>query len=86
MKTLAKKSVALKSVVLAALVASPLAAQALTAEQDVDGNGTYSLEELQAAYPDMTAEVFAQIDANADGEADMAELEAAQGAGLLPKG
>ena len=80
------KTFALKSVALAALVASPLAAQALTAEQDVDGNGTYSIEELQAAFPELTAEAFAQIDVNADGEADMTEVEAAQAAGLLPKG
>ena len=80
------KMFALKSAALAALIASPLAAQALTAEQDVDGNGTYSMEELQAAFPELSAEAFAQIDANADGEADMAELEAAQKAGLLSEG
>lgn len=80
------KTFALKSAALAALIASPLAAQALTAEQDVDGNGTYSMEELQAAFPELSAEAFSQIDVNADGEADMAELEAAQQAGLLNEG
>lgn len=79
------KTFALKSVALAALIASPLAAQALTAEQDVDGNGTYSIEELQAAFPELTAEAFGQIDVNADGEVDMTEAEAAQAAGLLPQ-
>ncbi len=80
------KTFALKSLALAALITAPLAAQALTAEQDVDGNGTYSLDELQAAYPELSAETFAQIDVNADGEVDMTEAEAAQAAGLLPQG
>lgn len=34
----------------------------------------------------LTAETFAQIDVNADGEVDMTEAEAAQAAGLLPQG
>ena len=80
------KRIVIRTAAVAALVASPLAVQALTAEQDTDGNGSYSMDELQAAFPELTAEIFAQIDANADGEADMAEVEAAQAAGLLPKG
>ncbi|MDF1715799.1 MULTISPECIES: EF-hand domain-containing protein [Paracoccaceae] len=79
------KTFALKSVALAALIASPLAVQALTAEQDVDGNGSYSLEELQAAVSDMTEDTFAEIDENGDGEVDMTEVETAQSAGLLPE-
>jgi len=80
------KMFALKSAALAALIASPMAAQALTAEQDVDGNGTYSMEELKAAFPDLSAETFAKIDVNADGEVDMAEADAAMAAGLLSEG
>jgi len=80
------KMFALKSAALAALIASPLAAQALTAEQDADGNGTYSMEELKAAFPDMNAETFAKIDVNADGEVDTAEADAAMAAGLLSEG
>jgi Ca2+-binding EF-hand superfamily protein len=54
--------------------------------QDTDGNGTYSLEELQAVYPDLTEEGFGLIDANADGAVDADELAAAQAAGTLGAG
>ncbi|WP_264212620.1 EF-hand domain-containing protein [Leisingera thetidis] len=77
------KKFTLTAVAFAALAASPLAAMESITEADVDGNGTYSLEELQAAFPDLTAETFATIDANADGEADLAEVQAAEEAGLL---
>ena len=77
------KKFALTAAAVAALTASPLAAMESITEADTDGNGTYSLEELQAAYPDLTAETFATIDSNADGEADLAEVQAAEEAGLL---
>ncbi|KIC15557.1 MULTISPECIES: calcium-binding protein [unclassified Leisingera] len=77
------KKLALTATALAALAASPLAAMDSITEADTDGNGTYSLEELQAAFPDLTEETFATIDANADGEADLAEVKAAEEAGLL---
>jgi cytochrome oxidase Cu insertion factor (SCO1/SenC/PrrC family) len=61
-----------------------LAGSALAQElADTDGNGTFSLEELTAAYPDLTAETFALIDANGDGVVDQDELTAAQEAGTL---
>ncbi len=50
---------------------------------DTDGDGVYSMEELMAAYPDLTDEVFVLIDANADGAVDADELAAAQEAGTL---
>lgn len=50
---------------------------------DTDGNGTYSMEELKAAMPDLTPEVFAAVDANADGAVDQAELLAATRAGTI---
>ncbi|MBY6058075.1 EF-hand domain-containing protein [Leisingera daeponensis] len=77
------KKFALTAAALTALAASPLAAMESITEADTDGNGTYSLEELQAAFPDLTEETFATIDANADGEADLAEVKAAEEAGLL---
>ncbi|MEW2912761.1 EF-hand domain-containing protein [Leisingera sp. JC11] len=77
------KKLALTAAAFAALAASPLAAMDSITEADTDGNGTYSLEELQAAFPDLTEETFATIDANADGEADLAEVKAAEEAGLL---
>lgn len=58
-------------------------ASAQTVVTDTDGNGTYSIEELTAAYADMTPEVFATIDANADGAVDADELAAAREAGTI---
>ncbi len=68
---------------LGAVVACTAAAQAQTVVTDTDGNGTYSIEELTAAYPDMTAELFSTIDVNADGAVDADELKAAQEAGTI---
>ncbi len=66
-----------------ALAAFGAAAHAQTVVTDADGNGTYSIEEMTAAYPDMTPELFAEIDANADGAVDADELKAAQEAGKI---
>ena len=68
---------------LGATVAFAAAANAETVVTDTDGNGTYSIEELTAAYPDMTPELFAEIDANADGAVDADELAAAREAGKI---
>jgi hypothetical protein len=62
----------------------PALAQDMPTIADTDGNGTWSLEELQVAYADLTAETFATIDANADGAVDQAELAAAMADGVLP--
>lgn len=59
------------------------AAQAQTVVTDTDGNGSYSIEELTAAYPDMTAAIFGQVDVNADGAVDADELAAAREQGTL---
>lgn len=68
-------------------VAGWLALPALAQSElvDMDGNGTYSYEEMTAAYPDMTPEDFAEIDTNGDGEVDLEELASAAAAGLLPQ-
>ncbi|WP_237684725.1 EF-hand domain-containing protein [Szabonella alba] len=67
-----------------ALLAGPALAQTAAPEiPDVDGNGLWSMEELQAAYPSLTDESFGQIDTSGDGQVDMAEYEAAVTAGLL---
>src|SRR5690606_32415707 len=50
------------------------AAQAQTVVTDTDGNGSFSIEELTAAYPDMTPALFAQVDVNGDGSVDADEL------------
>ncbi len=51
--------------------------------EDTDGSGTYSMEELMVAYPSLTAEVYAVVDANGDGTVDADELAAAQASGVL---
>jgi len=67
-----------------AFLAAPAFAQVAASDiPDVDGNGLWSLEELQAGYPDMTEETFAQIDTSGDGQVDMAEYDAAVAMGLL---
>lgn len=58
-------------------------AQAQTVVSDTDGNGTYSFEELQAAYPDLSEATFTSVDVNADGQVDADELQAAREAGTL---
>jgi opacity protein-like surface antigen len=47
--------ISLTAVAFAALIAAPLAAQVAV---DADGNGSFSLEELQAAFPDLSAEAL----------------------------
>ena len=61
-------------------------AQAAPMVTDADGNGSFSIDEIQAAYPDTTAELYAQIDANGDGAVSADELAAAVDGGLLPSG
>lgn len=51
---------------------------------DANGDGVLTIDEVQAAYPDITAESFSTMDLNADGALDEAEVQAAQEAGLMP--
>ncbi|MCX7645165.1 MAG: EF-hand domain-containing protein [Rhodobacteraceae bacterium] len=77
----------MKKILLALGTVSALAvtqAQAETAITDTDGNGTYSYEELKAAFPDLTEETFKAADTNGDGQLDADELKAAQEAGNIP--
>lgn len=66
------------------LVGAQAMAQDLPEIVDADGNGLWSLEELQTVYPTLTEETFLTIDANADGGVDVAELTAAMADNLLP--
>ena len=61
-----------KSLALATLMLTATSAIALPT--DADGNGTYSMAEMMQAYPDLTEDEFATIDANGDGEVDAVEL------------
>lgn len=51
---------------------------------DTNGDGMLTIEEVQAAYPEVGTDQFSQIDANGDGGVDDAEMKAAQDAGLMP--
>lgn len=66
-------------------LAAILAATALHAQEAVDGNGdgVFTLEELQATWPELTAETFRDIDVDANGSVDADELQAAVEQGLL---
>ena len=59
------------------------AAQAQTVVTDTDGNGTYSIEELTAAYPDMSAATFTIMDVDGSGTVDADELQAARENGVI---
>ncbi|GGE23366.1 hypothetical protein GCM10011360_09890 [Primorskyibacter flagellatus] len=66
------------------LAATPLLAETMV--QDTDGNGAYSLSELVVVYPDLTPEIFGQIDTDTSGDVSEAELADAVDAGVLAAG
>jgi hypothetical protein len=71
----------------AALTALCLPAYAMgagAADLDSNGDGLLSVTEVQAVYPDVTAEQYSAMDLNADGALDDAEVTAAQEAGMMP--
>lgn len=69
----------------AVLVGLPSALSAQTAaDLDTNGDGLLTIDEVQAAYPDMGADTFTAMDLNADGALDAEEIAAAQEAGLMP--
>lgn len=63
-----------------------LANSALAASEEVDanGDGMMTIDEVQAVFPDVTAEAFAEADANNDGALDDEEMVAGQEQGLIP--
>lgn len=75
------KKIVIQTVTIIALSATALSAQS---EMDTDGDGLLSYNELLAAYPAMTEEVFTAIDTNSDGAVDADEMTVANDAGLLP--
>jgi len=56
---------------------------AITAEIDLDGDGAYSLTEVQTAMPETTADEFLLMDSNGDGLLDAEEVATAIEAGLM---
>ena len=75
-----------RTITLIAALLGATATAAFAQVEDTDGNGTYSIEEIQAAYPDVTEDTFAIVDVNGDGAVDADELAAAENAGLLKAG
>ncbi|MEP1519176.1 MULTISPECIES: hypothetical protein [Ascidiaceihabitans] len=62
------------------------ASPALAQSADANGDGVLTIDEVQAVYPDVTADSFTAMDLNADGALDAEEVSAAQDAGLMPAG
>lgn len=65
------------------IVTAPAFAQETDQAIDTDGDGTYSLTEMQTVFPDLTEEVFVAMDANENGMIDVDEFAVAKGSGLL---
>jgi hypothetical protein len=66
-----------------AFASAALAQTALPDVPDTDGDGSWSLVELQAVWTDLTEETFKAIDTTADGEVDATELQAAVDGGVI---
>jgi hypothetical protein len=82
MEVLMTKYVSLTLVVAMAIPAFAMGQGA--ADLDVNGDGVLTIDEVQASFPDMTADSFSAMDLNADGALDGDEVAAAQEAGLMP--
>jgi hypothetical protein len=69
-----------------ALVSTAAFAQVASdfATVDADASGDVTLAEANTLWPDLTAELFAAADTNADGKVDQAEYEVFLAANPLP--
>ena len=75
----------MKTILSAAAAVFALAAPAFAQDaMDTDGDGTVTMEELQAAYPEATSDNFLAMDTDGDGALSAEELQAARDAGMLP--
>lgn len=66
------------------LIAGAAVAQEADPNIDVNGDGFYSFPEVGTVYPDLTDADFTAMDTTGDGLLDMAEVMAAQEAGMMP--
>jgi hypothetical protein len=66
-----------------ALASAAFAQATLPEVADTDGNGSWSLVELQAVWTDLTEDTFKAIDTTADGNVDATELQAALDGGVI---
>jgi len=67
------KKTILSHVALSAITLPLLVHAQSAAEMDTNGDGMLSVEEVQAAYPDVTGGTFIAIDANGDGRLRFAD-------------
>ncbi|WP_374391875.1 EF-hand domain-containing protein [Tabrizicola sp.] len=66
-----------------ALASAAFAQATLPEVADTDGNGSWSLVELQAVWTDLNEDTFKAIDTTADGNVDATELQAALDGGVI---
>lgn len=67
------------------LVGLPTLALAQGAESlDTNGDGLLTIDEVQAAFPDVGTDTFTAMDLNSDGALDAEEIAAGQEVGLMP--
>ncbi|WP_193555880.1 EF-hand domain-containing protein [Marimonas lutisalis] len=64
------------------VILTPALAMSAT-EVDANGDGMLTIEEVQAVYPEVTADSFSAMDTSGDGALDDEEVKAAQAAGLM---
>ncbi|KRS15850.1 hypothetical protein [Roseovarius indicus] len=67
----------------AILAVAAVQTHAETMVEDTDGNGAYSMDEMTAAYPELTEDDFVEIDTDASGDISTEELTLATESGLL---
>jgi Ca2+-binding EF-hand superfamily protein len=77
------KKTTLTLAALATLLTPMLANADMLAELDTNADGAVTIDELQAVYPDMSAEAFSEMDINDDGSLDADEITAAEEAGMI---
>jgi len=72
------------TLVAATLAATGAMAQSAGGVEDQNDDGIYSMEELQAAYPELTQEQYDEIDSDDDGTVDVGEFADAVEEGWVP--
>ncbi|WP_422030168.1 EF-hand domain-containing protein [Roseovarius sp.] len=70
--------------ILALVAPTAVLAEDAAASMDADGDGAVTMSEFNEAMPDAGTEVFAEIDADANGALSEEEITAATEAGVLP--